>query len=114
MLGVGRARFPHRRFLTVSHHAPTRYRPPLFPVLYRAIHMSTTSPIHPVETTQQRSATALDKPHADTDITKNGETQKAKGKKPKEQSGSEYPLEVRLIHSFSHLTMPYTWDLWFL
>ena len=66
--------------------------------------MSTTSPIHPVETSQQRSATALDKPHADIDITKNEETQKVKGKKPKEQSGSEHPLEVRPIYPFSHLT----------
>ena len=65
--------------------------------------MSTTSPTHPVETTQQRSATALDKPHADTDITKNGGTQKVKEKKPKpkEQPGSAYPLEVRPIHLFS-------------
>ena len=111
MLGVGRARFPYHRFLAASHHAPTRYRPPLSPVLYRASHMSTTSPIHPVETTQQRSATALDKPHADIDITKNGGTQKAKGKKPKEQSGSEYPLEVRPIHLFSYPTMLGTYYL---
>jgi len=76
--------------------------------------MSTTSPIHPVETTQQRSTTALDKPHADTDITKNGETQKAKGKKPKEQSGSGYPLEVRPIHLFSHPTVLDTYNLRFL
>ena len=57
--------------------------------------MSTVSPTHPVETSQQRSATALDKPHADIDITKNGATQKVKEKKPKEQPGSVYPLEVR-------------------
>lgn len=76
--------------------------------------MSTTSPIHPVETTQQRSATALDKPHADTDITKNGGTQKVKEKKPKEQSGSAYPLEVRLTHLFSYPTMPNTYNLLFL
>lgn len=67
--------------------------------------MSTASPIHPVETTQQRSATARDRPHADIDITKNGGTQKVKEKKPKEQSSSAYPLEVRSIPLFSHPTM---------
>lgn len=60
--------------------------------------MSTASPIHPVETSQHRSESALDKPHADIDITKNGGTQKVKEKKPKEQSGSAYPLEVHLLH----------------
>jgi len=111
MLGFGRVRFPYRRFLTASHNTPTRYRPAPSLVLRVASHMSTTSPIHPVETTQQRSATALDKPHADTDITRNGETQKVKGKKPKEQSGSEYPLEVRPIRLFSYPTIPDTYDL---
>ena len=59
--------------------------------------MSTVSPTHPVETSQLRSETALDKPHADVDITKNGETRKVKEKKPKEQPGSVYPLEVRQL-----------------
>ena len=108
MLGCSRVRLPYRRFLAASHHTPVRYRPPLS--LRRASHMSTTSPIHPVETTQQRSSTALDKPHADTDITKNGGTQKVKEKKPKEQSSSAYPLEVRPIHLLSYLTMPETYD----
>ena len=57
--------------------------------------MSTVSPTHPVETSQQRSETALDKPHADIDITKNGGTRRTKEKKPKEQPGSANPLEVR-------------------
>lgn len=94
MLGFGRVRFPSRLFLAASHHTPIRYRPPpsLFPC--RINHMSTASPIHPVETSQRRSETALDKPHADTDITKNGDTKKVKEKKPKEQPGSVYPLEV--------------------
>ena len=73
--------------------------------------MSTGSPIHPVETSQQRSATALDKPHADTDITKNGETKKVKEKKPKEQSDSAYPIVVRPFNSSPHLTMPDTHNL---
>lgn len=68
--------------------------------------MSTASPIHPVETSQRRSETALDKPHADTDITKNGGTQKVKEKKPKEQPDLAYPLEVCLHNSFSHPAMP--------
>lgn len=98
MLAVGRVRIPYLRFLTPSHRTPIRYRPSLYLSPCCASRMSTTSPIHPVETTQQRSATALDKPHADTNITKNGGTQKVKEKKPKEQSGSEYPLEVRPTH----------------
>src|SRR5882757_3731734 len=102
MLGPGRARFPYRRLLTSSHHTNIRYRPPPSLSLFRASHMSTASPIHPVETSQQRSATALDKPHADTDITKNGETKKVKDKKPKEQPGSAYPLEVHSFNLFSH------------
>lgn len=68
--------------------------------------MSTASPVHPVETSQQRSATALDKPHADTDITRNGETQKVKEKKLKEQPGLAYPLEVRQFCPFASPTMP--------
>ena len=113
MLGFGRVRFPYRRFPAASHHALIRYRPPP-PSLSRVGHMSTTSPIHPVETTQRRSETALDKPHADIDITKNGGTQKVKEKKPKEQSGSAYPLEVRLYISFTYPTIPDTYDLRFL
>lgn len=104
MLGFGRARFPYRRFLAASHHTPIRYRLPPFS-LFHVGHMSTTSPIHPVETSQQRSETALDKPHADTDITKNGENQKVKEKKPKEQPSSAYPLEVRKFDPFCYPTM---------
>ena len=106
MLGFGRARFPYHRFLAVPHHTPIRYRPPFTFSLCRASNMSTASPIHPVETSQRRSETALDKPHADTDITKNGGTQKVKEKKPKEQPDLAYPLEVRLHNSFSHPAMP--------
>ena len=102
MLGFGRVRFPYRRFLVASDHTPIRYRPPPSLSFCRVSHMSTASPIHPVETSQQRSATALDKPHADTDVTKNGEIQKVKEKKPKEQPGSAYPLEVRSFNLFSH------------
>ena len=108
MLGFGRFRLPYRRFLVAPHQAPIRYRPPPALSLRRVNHMSAASPIHPVETSQKRSETALDKPHADTDITKNGGTQKAKEKKPKEQPGLAYPLEVRLYNLFSHPTMPDT------
>jgi hypothetical protein len=104
MLGFGRVRFPYRRFLTTPHHTPIRYRPPSTLSLHRVCNMSTASPIHPVETSQKRSETALDKPHADIDITKNDQTQKVKEKKPKEQPGSAYPLEVRLYNLFSHPT----------
>lgn len=99
--GSGRVRFPYRWFLVTSHHTHARYRPPLSLSLPSARHMSTASPIHPVETSQQRSETALDKPHADINITKKAETPKRKEekkeKKPKEkeQPGSIYPLEVR-------------------
>jgi hypothetical protein len=101
MLGFGRVRFPYRRFPVAPHHTHVRYRPPLSLSLRSTRHMSTSSPIHPVETSQQRSGTALDKPHADIDITENGGTQKAKDKKLKEQPGSIYPLEVRLFNPSS-------------
>ena len=99
MLGCGRARFPYRQFIAASHRTPVRYRPQPSLFLCRTRHMSTASPIHPVETSQQRSETALDKPHADTDLTKNGGAQHVKEKKPKEQPGSAYPLEVRRSNS---------------
>lgn len=94
MLGFGRVRFPYRRFLIASHHAPIRYRPPPSLYLYHPRNMSTVSPTHPVETSQHRSETALDKPHADIDITKSGGTQKVKEKKLKEQPVPAYPLEL--------------------
>lgn len=112
MLGFGRVRFPYRRFLAAPHHAHIRYRPPSTLSLCRVINMSTVSPIHPVETSQKRSETALDKPHADIDITKNGETQKVKEKKPKEQPGLAYPLEVRLHNLPSHPIVPDTCNSW--
>lgn len=95
LLGFGRVRFPHRWFFVPPHYIHARSRPPLSLPFCSARHMSTVSPTHPVETSQQRSETALDKPHADTDITANGSTRKVKEKKPKEQPGSAYPLEVR-------------------
>jgi len=69
--------------------------------------------MHPVETSQQRSETALDKPHADIDITKNGGPQKVKEKKFKEQPGLAYPLEVRLYNLFSHPTISDAHNSWF-
>ena len=75
--------------------------------------MSTASPIHPVETSQQRSETALDKPHADTDIAKNGGLQKVKEKKLKEQPGLAYPLEVRLYNLSSDPIIPDAHNSWF-
>lgn len=114
MLGFGRVRFPYRRFLAASHHTPIRYRPPPLLSLCHVSQMSTTSPIHPVETSQQRSETALDRPHADINITKNGGTQKVKEKKPKEQPGSAYPLEVCPLDLFSHLNAADTYDSRFL
>lgn len=98
MLGFGRARFPYRRFLSASHHISIRYRPPLSLSPYHAGHMSTAPPIHPVRTSQHKPETAIDKPHADTDITKNGEAQNVKEKKHKEQSDPAYPLEVLQLH----------------
>lgn len=95
MLGFGRVRLRYRWFLVAPHHTHVRYRPPPSPTLHCTRHMSTASPIHPVETSQQRSEIALDKRHADTEITETGETRKVKEKKPKEQPGSVYPLEVR-------------------
>ena len=113
MLGFGRVRFPYRRFLAALHHTSIRYQPPSTLYLCRVNHMSTASPMHPVETSQQRSETALDKPHADIDITKNGGPQKVKEKKFKEQPGLAYPLEVRLYNLFSHPTISDAHNSWF-
>ena len=97
MLGFGRVRFPYRWFLVTPHHTHARYRPPPSLSLPSTRHMSTASPTHPVGASERRSGTALNKPHADIDITENDGTRRIKEKKPKEkeQPGSIYPLEVR-------------------